>query len=228
MEVIRVVLADDHPVVREGIRNLLERASDVVVVAEASDGEEALRLAEELAPDVLLLDMEMPGARPEPFDHAQDKPAEWVTGVDVARRLRAAGSPVRVLALSAYDDEQYIFGLLEARAAGYLLKDEATEAIVAAVRGVARGEAGWFSRPVAEKVIRRMREGAEESRPLTERELDVLQLLAKGWTNARIAQELAVGERTVAFHVENLLEKLGVGNRTQAVVEGIRRGWLKV
>ncbi len=227
-EQIRVVLADDHPVVREGIRNLLERASDVVVVTEASDGEEALRLAEELAPDVLLLDMEMPGARPEPFDYAQDKPAEWVTGVEVARRLRAAGSPVRVLALSGYDDEQYIFGLLEAGAAGYLLKDEATKAIVAAVRGVARGEAGWLSRPVAEKVMRRMREGTEESCPLTERELDVLRLLAQGRTNAHIAQELAVRERTVAFHVENLLEKLGVGNRTQAVVEGIRRGWLKV
>ena len=212
MEAIRVVLADDHPVVREGIRNLLERASDVVVVAEASDGEEALRLAEELAPDVLLLDMEMPG----------------VTGVEVARRLRAAGSPVRVLALSAYDDEQYIFGLLEAGAAGYLLKDEAMETIVAAVRGVARGEEGWLSRAVAEKVMRRMRDGAEEVCPLTERELDVLQLLAKGWTNARIAQELAVRERTVKFHVENLLEKLEVGNRTEAVVEGIRRGWLKV
>ena len=221
MEVIRVVLADDHPVVREGIRNLLERASDVVVVAEASNGEEALRLAEELTPDVLLLDMEMPGARPEP--------AEWVTGVEVARRLRATGSPVRVLALSGYDDEQYIFGLLEAGAAGYLLKDEAMEAIVAAVRGVARGEEGWLSRPVAEKVMRRARgEVKEDVCLLTERELDVLRLLAKGWTNARIAQELAIGERTVAFHVENLLEKLGVGNRTQAVVEGIRRGWLKV
>jgi len=93
------------------------------------------------------------------------------------------------------------------------------------VRGVARGEAGWLSRPVAEKVMQRAR---GEVCSLTERELDVLRLLAKGWSNARIAQELAIGERTVAFHVENLLEKLGVSNRTEAVVEGIRRGWLKV
>lgn len=220
MEAIRVLLADDHPVVREGIRSLLERAPDIVVLAEVSDGAEALRLAEELAPDVLLLDMEMPGAHPEP--------AEWVTGVEVARRLRAARSPVRVLALSAYDDEQYIFGLLDAGAAGYLLKDEAREAIVAAVRGVAQGEVGWLSRPVAEKVMRRMREETEEVCPLTERELDILRLLAKGWTNARMAEELRISKRTVKFHVENLLGKLGVGNRTEAVVEGIRRGWLKV
>jgi len=114
-------------------------------------------------------------------------------------------------------------------AARYLLKDEATKAIVAAVRGVARGEEGWLSRPVAEKVMRRARgEVKEDVCLLTERELDVLRLLVKGWTNARIAQELAIGERTVAFHVENLLGKLGVGNRTQAVVEGIRREWLKV
>ena len=212
MEAVRVVLADDHPVVREGIRSLLERAPDIVVVAEASDGQEALRLAEELAPDVLVLDMEMPG----------------VTGVEVARRLRAADSPVRVLALSAYDDDQYVFGLLEAGAAGYLLKDEAMEAIVAAVRGVARGEVGWLSRPVAEKVMRRMREETEEVCPLTERELDVLRLLAKGWTNARIAQELIVSERTVRFHVENLLKKLEVSSRTEAVVTAIQKGWLKV
>ena len=212
METIRVILADDHPVVREGIRSLLDKAPDITVVAEASDGAEALRLAEGLTPDVLLLDMEMPG----------------VTGVEVARRLRAAGSPVRVLALSAYDDEQYIFGLLEAGAAGYLLKDEAREGLVAAVRGVARGEMGWLSRPVAEKVMRRVGKGTEEVCPLTGRELDVLRLLAQGWTNARIAEELGVSERTVKFHMENLLGKLGVDSRTEAVVEGIRRGWLKV
>ena len=153
MKTIRVVLAEDHPVVREGIRTLLERALDLVVVAEASDGQEALRLVEEMAPDVLLLDMEMPG----------------LTGVEVARRLQAARSPVRILALSSHDDDQYIFGLLEAGAAGYLLKEEAPEAIVAAVRGVARGEVGWLSRSVAQKVMRRMEGRAEETCPLTER-----------------------------------------------------------
>ncbi len=215
MQAIRVVLADDHPVVRTGIRTFLEQAADIEVLAEAEDGKAALRLAEELEPDVLLLDMELPG----------------ITGVEVTRRLQAAGSLVRVLALSAYDDEQYVFGLLDAGAAGYLLKDEALEAIVAAVRGVARGEGGWFSRQVAEKVVAWAR-GERAAPPgvarLTEREVEVLRLLARGRSNARIAQELAVSERTMKFHVENLLGKLGVGNRTEAVMEGIRRGWLKV
>lgn len=206
---IRVVLADDHPVVREGLRNLLERAPDITVVAEAGDGQEALRLAEELTPDVLLLDIEMPG----------------MTGVEVARRLRAAGSPVRVLALGAYDDELYIFGLLEAGAAGYLLKDEAIEAIVAAVRGgVAGGEEGFFSRRVAGKIVRRRQEG-KESCPLTEREQEVLRLLAKGWSNARIAQELAISERTVRYHLQNIYNKIGVSTRGEAIVWAVREGF---
>ena len=126
---IHVVLTDDHPVVRSGIRQLLEKTADIVVVGEASDGAEALRLVSELSPDVLLLDMEMPGE----------------TGVQVARQLQAAGSPVRILALSAYDDEQYIAGLLASGAAGYLTKDEAMEMVIDAVLGVARGEIGWLS-----------------------------------------------------------------------------------
>ncbi len=119
---IRVVLADDHAIIRTGIRSLLKKASDIQVVGEASNGVEALRLANELAPDVLLLDMEMPG----------------MSGVEVARQLRAAGSPVHILALSAYDDRHYILGMLASGAAGYLLKDEAPEIIVAAVRRVLR------------------------------------------------------------------------------------------
>src|SRR5947207_4195665 len=141
MSAIRVVLVDDHPVVRAGIRHLLEQAPDLTVAGEASDGVEALHLAAELAPDVLLLDMELPG----------------LSGVEVARRLQAAGSPVRVLALSAHDDPQYIFGLLTSGAAGYLTKDEAPQTIVEAVRGVARGEKGWLSRRVTAKVMQRER-----------------------------------------------------------------------
>jgi two-component system response regulator DegU len=211
MKPIRVVLAEDHPVVREGIRALLERAPDLVVVAEASDGQEALRLIDEMTPDVLLLDMEMPG----------------VTGVEVARRLHANGSPVRILALSSHNDDQYILGLLEAGAAGYLLKEEAPEAIVAAVRGAAQGEAGWLSQSVAQKVMRHLHGAAEETCPLTEREMDVLQLLAKGWTNARIAKELTISERTVGFHVGNLLQKMQADSRTEVVVTAINKGWLK-
>jgi DNA-binding NarL/FixJ family response regulator len=140
MTSIRVALADDHQVVRIGVRSMLEKAPDIVVVGEANDGAGALRLVAELSPDILLLDVEMPG----------------MTGVEVARRLQASGSPVRVLALSAYDDESYIAALLASGAAGYLTKDDAMEMLVDAVRGVARGEQGWLSarvRSSAGKVV---------------------------------------------------------------------------
>lgn len=211
-ETIRVLLADDHPVVRDGIRHLLEAAPGVAVTGEAADGGEALRLARELRPDVLLLDMEMPG----------------LSGVEVARQLRDGGLPVRVLALSAYDDPQYIFGVLESGAAGYLLKDEAAESILAAVRGVARGEEGWLSRRVTETLMRRARQDGSEPQLLTRRELEVLRWVAEGLTAAGIARELGITRRTAVFHMENVLRKLGVSNRTQAVVEAIRRGWLRL
>ncbi len=132
----RIVLADDHAGVRAGIRLLLQKVSDIVVIGEASDGIEALRLAQELVPDILVLDMEMPG----------------LNGVEVARRLQAVGSPVRILAVSAYDDKYYILGLFASGAAGYLLKDEAPEILIEAIRGVARGEQGWVSRRVAAQI----------------------------------------------------------------------------
>jgi DNA-binding NarL/FixJ family response regulator len=132
MILTRVVLADDHPALRLGIRMILGRAPDINVVGEASDGVQTLHLVEDLAPDVLLLDMEMPG----------------LTGVEVAQRLKAAGSSVRILALSSYDDKQYILGLLVNGVLGYLLKEEAPEKIIAAVRGVARGERHWVSQRV--------------------------------------------------------------------------------
>ena len=133
---IRVALADDHQAIRIGVRSMLEKAPDIVVVGEANDGAGALRLVAELAPDILLLDVEMPG----------------MTGIEVAQWLQASGSPVRVLALSAYDDQQYIAGLLASGAAGYLVKDEALEMIVDAVRGVARGEQGWLSARLSSRV----------------------------------------------------------------------------
>ncbi len=126
MTSIRVVIADDHPVMRDGIRNLLDKAIDIEVAGEAGNGVEALRLVEELKPDVLLLDMELPGLK----------------GVEVAQRLQASGATVRILVLSAYDDQEYIRGLLASGAAGYLLKEEIPETIVEAIRGVARGERG--------------------------------------------------------------------------------------
>jgi DNA-binding NarL/FixJ family response regulator len=212
---IRIVLTDDHPVVRAGIRKLLEQASDITVVGEATDGVQALQIVKELAPDVLLLDMEMP----------------TMTGVEVAQYLRAGDSPVHVLALSTYDDEQYIFGLLESGAAGYLTKEEALETIIEAVRGVVRGEEGWLSRRVMAKVLQRRqrRQPAScSSAPLTDREVEVLRLLVRGWDNQQIAEELHISERTVKFHTSNIYHKLQVTTRTAAILKAIEHGLVEV
>jgi len=136
MRTIRVILVDDHPAIRKGVRRILESAPDMKVVGEAGNGADGLRLVEELHPDVLLLDMELPGMK----------------GLDVARRLRADDSPVPILALSAHDDRQYIEGMLANGAAGYLVKEEAGEFLIEAVRGVARGWQGWISPRVASKI----------------------------------------------------------------------------
>jgi DNA-binding NarL/FixJ family response regulator len=208
MAIIRVVLVDDHPVVRSGIRHLLEKTSDIVVVGETGEGFEASRLIDELAPDVVLLDMEMPGK----------------TGVEIARQLQAAGSPVRILAISAYDDEHYIIALLASGAAGYLTKDEALEKIDEAVRGVARGEEGWLSRKAAAQVAAWTRKGSPRESSLTEREIEVLRLLARGWINGAVAEALEISERTVRFHLTNICSKLGVGTRAEAIAWAMRRG----
>ena len=203
---LRIVLADDHPVVRGGIRMLLEQEPDLTVVGEADNGIAALHLVATLTPDVLLLDMEMPGLK----------------GLEVAQRLRDQEAAVRVLALSAYDDEQYIFGLLDSGAAGYLTKDEAPQTIVEAVRGVARGEGGWISRRVAEKLVRRRR--YQQAVDLTERERDVLHHIAQGLTNPQIAETLFIAEGTVKNHVSHIYDKLGVRTRAEAVAWAWQHG----
>ena len=205
---LRVVLIDDHPVVRSGIRNMLEEASDIVVEGEAGDGKEALRLVEELSPDVLLLDMEMPG----------------LSGVDVAKRLQEKGASVKVLALSAHDDEHYIRSLLSNGAAGYLTKEEAMDKIVDAVRGIAGGEEGWLSRRAAASMAAWTRSDEPTREDLTDREVEVLQLVAKGWTSARVANELDISERTVRFHLSNVYGKLGVNSRAEAIAWAIKKG----
>jgi len=138
MEKIRVLIADDHAIMRVGIKNILSRSDKIQVVGEASNGAEAIDLIEKLKPDVLILDMEMP----------------VMDGVETARRLQAMNAPVRILVLSAYDDRQYILEMLNMGAAGYLIKDEAPEVIVDAVQGIARGEKGWISRKAALRVQR--------------------------------------------------------------------------
>ncbi|NNF04914.1 MAG: response regulator transcription factor [Rhodothermales bacterium] len=208
---IRVLLADDHPVVRGGIRGMLEEADDITVVGEAESGTRALELVEELSPDVLLLDMEMPE----------------VPGLEVARRLAEREASVRILALSAYDDDEYIFGLLDTGASGYLTKDEAPYIIVEAVRGVAHGEEGWISRRIADKMVRRRRLSLErQSAELSPRELEVLQHVGRGETNPEIAEQLFISEGTVKNHVSHIYEKLGIRTRAEAVAWAWEHGMM--
>lgn len=212
MTVIDVLLADDHPVVRSGIRTLLEKAPDIVVVGEASDGYETLRMVEQLKPDVLLLDMELPGLK----------------GIEVAQRLKADGASVRILALSAYDDEQYVFGLLTSGAVGYMTKDEALATITDAVRGVASGEAGWLSRRVTAKVMQHKLAHSQKVSDLlallSARERQVLQLVARGISNEQIAGTLCISDGTVKNHITNIYGKLGVRTRAEAVAWAWKQG----
>jgi DNA-binding NarL/FixJ family response regulator len=208
---IRVLITDDHPITRAGIRKFLERAEDVEVVGEAGNGEEALAMLKDLKPQVMLLDMEMPGRK----------------GVDVAREVVASGLPVKILALSTYDDKQYIFGLLQAGAAGYLIKEEVPQTIVEAVRGVARGETGWISRRVAAVITAWTTNDPNERTELSERELEVLRNLVKGKTNQDIGQEMGISQKTVEKHLESIYGKLHVASRVEAAVLAIKEGIVK-
>jgi DNA-binding NarL/FixJ family response regulator len=215
LETIRILIADDHAFVREGTRRILEQEPDLEVVAEAGDGEETVKLACDLKPDVALVDVAMPR----------------IDGIEATRRIKAQCPAVAVLVLSAYDDDQFIFGLLEAGAAGYLLKSVRGQEIVDAIRAVHAGESVLHP-SVARKVLNRFAGVSGKPRDrksldlLTEREMDVLKLVTKGLSNKDIAEGLCLSVRTVQGHLANIFNKLRVSSRTEAVVHALREGWV--
>ncbi len=209
---IRLLVADDHPMLREGLVAVLGTQPDFEVVGEAADGDEVVRLAESLGPDVILLDLEMPGT----------------DGVVALERLREAGSTARTVVFTAYDTDERILGSLRAGARGYLLKGASRQEIFGAIRTVHAG--GSLMQPaVTDRLLERIdRGGGPDIGNLTPRELEVLALLARGLKNAEIAQRLFISERTVKFHVGSILAKLGADNRTEAVTIAAHRGLVRL
>ncbi len=203
---IRVVLTDDHPVVRQGIRSLLEKGEDIAIVGEASTGEETIQMVKELRPDVLLLDVELPD----------------IPGPHLAQQLQQLNPDMKILALSAHDDAVYIQGLLEIGASGYLMKEEVPEVILEAVRGVAQGQKGWLSRRISARIASWMEEGVSEKPDLSLRELEVLHLIVNGKTNQAIANDLAISEKTVEKYIRGIFTKLNVTSRVEAAVYAVR------
>lgn len=207
---IRILVADDHPIVRDGLVAILSAQSSFEVVGEASDGVETLRQVVERKPDVVLLDLEMPR----------------MDGVEVLQRLRQSGSSARVIVFTAFDTDDRILAAVRAGAQGYLLKGAPRDEIYEAVR-VVHGGASLLQPVVASRLLRRVSDDSMEAqgvRSLTSRELEVLRLVMRGLQNKEIAHALVVTERTVKFHVSSILMKLGAGNRTEAVAIATKYG----
>ncbi len=213
---IRIVIADDHKVVREGTRELLQKENDLEVVGEAGDGEEAVELVKDLKPDVVIMDVAMPR----------------LNGIDATKQIKAIEPSTAVLALTAYEYDQYVFALLEAGAAGYLLKDVRGQEVIEAVRAVHAGESVLHP-VVARKALNHFvyPENKGESpkvQALTDREVEVLRLAARGHSNKEIAVELDLSIRTIQAHLGNIFNKLKVGSRTEAVISGLKVGLLSL
>jgi NarL family two-component system response regulator LiaR len=215
VDTIAILIADDHAVVREGTRKILEHESDFTVVAEASDGDEAVRMTGAFRPDVAIIDISMP----------------VLNGLEATRQIKAQYPSVAVLILTAFDDDQLVFGLLEAGAAGYLLKSIRGRELVDAVRRVHAGESVLHP-SIARKVLNRFTAAAAPVHRavaddiLTDRETEVLQMCTWGLSNQEIADRLVLSLHTIQAHLGHIFNKLNVGSRTEAVVCGLRRGWV--
>jgi len=210
-DIIRVVIADDHELVRCALRAFLDAESDIEVAGEAANGEEAVEIAAELRPDVVLLDLRMPG----------------IGGIEACRQIKERVSDVRVLVITSFDDDEEVFGVLSNGAAGYILKDTRPDGVVQAVRAVADGQAVFDAKIAARVINGGHRPTAEYERYrelLSDREMEVLQLMAKGMSNKEIGGALWIGETTVKTHVSHILRKLGQADRTQAVLAAVRAG----
>jgi len=217
MNTIRILLAEDHVVVRQGTRQLLEREQDFEVVGEAGDGEEAVRLASQLKPDVVIMDVAMPK----------------LSGIEATKQIKAILPATTVLVLTGYDYDEYIFSMLEAGACGYLLKSVSGDELIGAVRAVYAGEP-MIHPTVLRKLMTRFKipaAGPVQVRPLpplSEREMEVLKIAAKGMSNKNIGNTLFISERTVQAHMRSIFNKLGVGCRSEAILYGLKRGWFAI
>lgn len=216
MAKIKILVVDDHAIVREGVRMILTKETDLAVVGEAADGQEALDLTKRLQPQVVVMDISMPG----------------MGGIEATQTIRETFPTVQVLALTMHEDETYVFQLLRAGAAGYVLKRAAAQDLVQAVRAAAKGEAFLYpsvARKVVEDYLKRVEAGEERERydGLTGREKEILTLIASGSSNQQIAEKLFISIKTVQTHRAHILEKLGLHDRTELVRYAIRKGLIE-
>ncbi len=213
MKKIRVLVADDHPTFREGLCHFLEGEKDLEVVARPTDGEETVRLAKKLLPDVAIIDVAMPK----------------LNGIEAARQIKAASPTTAILMVSAYAYESYLLASVRVGAAGYLLKNAPVSELISAVRSVRNGEAVFDSKAIGKVLGRLATEPGAESKGLAglhDREVQILKIAAKGLSNKHIAEKLGISERTVQTHMFHIFRKLEVGSRTEAVLRALREGWL--
>jgi len=217
MEKIKILLAEDHVVVREGTRELIQHEEDMEVVGEAGDGEEAVEIALRTKPDVIIMDITMP----------------TMNGIEATKLIKAKLPVTAILILTAYDNDQYVSALLEAGAAGYLLKNIKGRELIDAIRAVHAGESVLHPK-IARKVLNRFAisglkpEGETGADLLSEREMEVLKYAAKGLSNRDIAEQLFLSIRTVQAHLGNIFNKLDVGSRTEAILYGLKKGWFTI